>query len=204
VREIADLVGVSRASVSAWVRDIELTAEQHAILRARNPAYNGQRIGQAVRAARAREERRAWQGEGRAFAQRGDAFHAAGWAEGAKCRNQIRLSNADPEIVRFFVRFLRTYFHVPDDAIRVTCNLFADHIERQHAVEQFWLDVAEVPRTSLCKSQVNVYSKYSLKKRANKLRYGTCLITVSRTRILQHIYGAIQEYAGFERPEWLD
>jgi hypothetical protein len=27
---------------------------------------------------------------------------------------------------------------------------------------------------------------------------------VHRTRILQTIYGAIQEYGGFERPEWLD
>jgi hypothetical protein len=24
------------------------------------------------------------------------------------------------------------------------------------------------------------------------------------TRIVQHIYGAIQEYAGFEEPRWLD
>jgi hypothetical protein len=29
-------------------------------------------------------------------------------------------------------------------------------------------------------------------------------VTICRTAIVQHIYGAIQEYAGFERPEWLD
>ena len=30
-------------------------------------------------------------------------------------------------------------------------------------------------------------------------------MTVAKsTRILQHIYGAIQEYAGFEEPRWLD
>lgn len=51
---------------------------------------------------------------------------------------------------------------------------------------------------------VNVYSKYSQKKRRNKLPYGTCKVVVSRTAIVQHIYGAIQEYAGFDRPEWLD
>jgi hypothetical protein len=46
--------------------------------------------------------------------------------------------------------------------------------------------------------------KYSLKKRANRLPHGTCRVTICRTAIVQHIYGAIQEYAGFERPEWLD
>ena len=50
---------------------------------------------------------------------------------------------------------------------------------------------------------VNVYSKYSQKKRQNRLPYGTCRVSVCRTRIVQHIYGAIQEYGGFDRPEWL-
>jgi hypothetical protein len=41
--------------------------------------------------------------------------------------------------------------------------------------------------------------------RRNKLPYGVCSIRVRRsTRILQHIYGAIQEYAGFDEPRWLD
>jgi hypothetical protein len=32
---------------------------------------------------------------------------------------------------------------------------------------------------------------------------GTCRIAVHDTQLVQHIYGAIQEYAGFERGEWL-
>jgi len=51
---------------------------------------------------------------------------------------------------------------------------------------------------------VNVYSKYSQKKRRNVLPYGTSGVSVCRTRIVQTIYGAIQEYGGFDRPEWLD
>ena len=87
--------------------------------------------------------------------------------------------------------------------MRVTCHLFADHVDRQTEIEQFWLDVVELQRTQLCKSFVNVYSKYSQKKRANKLPYGTTRITVHSTRVVQGIFGAIQEYGGFERPEWL-
>jgi hypothetical protein len=54
------------------------------------------------------------------------------------------------------------------------------------------------------KSVVNTYSKYSQKKRRNKLPYGTCKLTINSTRIVQTIFGSIQEYGGFDRPEWLD
>lgn len=126
------------------------------------------------------------------------------WAEGAKSRNQLRFSNSDPEMVRFFVSFLNRYFGLVENDLRITCNLFADHLERQQEIETFWLETAGLPAECLLTSTVNVYSKYSKKKRQNKLPYGTCRVTVSRTRVVQSIYGSIQEYAGFERPAWLD
>ncbi|HEY5661784.1 MAG TPA: hypothetical protein VIR59_13445 [Gaiellaceae bacterium] len=67
-----------------------------------------------------------------------------------------------------------------------------------------WLDVAQLSRDALRKSTVNVYSKYSKKKRQNRLPYGTCRVTVARTRVVQAIYGGIQELAGIEREAWLD
>jgi transcriptional regulator with XRE-family HTH domain len=208
VKEIAARLGVARSSVSVWVRDIELTEEQHEALRARNPIYNQQVAGRGGTSKRRRAERRAYQEHGRALARRGDPLHVVGcmlyWAEGDKGRNEARLSNSDPEIIRAYVAFLRAYFRLRDEEIRLSCNLFADHVQRQHEIEQFWLDVAGLPRSSSCRSIVNVYSKYSLKKRMNKLPYGTCRVVVHRTRVVQSIYGAIQEYGGFDRPAWLD
>jgi hypothetical protein len=29
-------------------------------------------------------------------------------------------------------------------------------------------------------------------------------VVVNRTRVVQSIYGAIQEYGGFDRPDWLN
>jgi hypothetical protein len=34
--------------------------------------------------------------------------------------------------------------------------------------------------------------------------YGVCALELHSTRVVQHIYGAIQEYAGFDKPAWLD
>jgi hypothetical protein len=51
---------------------------------------------------------------------------------------------------------------------------------------------------------VNHYSRWSQKKRRNKLPYGTCKLVVSDVRVVQAIYGGIQELAGIERPQWVD
>jgi len=75
---------------------------------------------------------------------------------------------------------------------------------RKEEIERFWLSTLRLPSSCLRKSTVNTYSKYSQKKRKNMLPYGTCRVVVHRTSVVQHIYGAIQEYGGFDRPEWLD
>jgi transposase-like protein len=208
IKAIARRVGVAPSSVSVWVRDIQLTPAQEQELLRRNPAYNRQLSGTKRQAANRRAERIAYQEEGRRLARRRDACHVAGcmlyWAEGEKDRNALRFYNSDPEMVRFFVFFLKKYFDFQDEEIKVTRNLFADHLQRQREIEQFWLDVAQLSERSLCKSYVNVYSKHSKKKRTNRLPYGTVRVTVCRTRVGQSVFGSIQEYAGFERTAWLE
>ena len=208
VKEIAAILGVARSSVSLWVRDIALTPQQHAALLARNPSYNGQHRGALVNRELARLRRRGYQLDGRRRARELDPLYVAGcmlyWAEGAKTSRAVEVSNADPEVIRFFARFLRECFDVPNDRMRVACHLFADHLARRREIEQFWLDVAGLPQSSLRKSMVNKYSRASQRKRVNKLPYGTCKLIVCSTEIIQTIYGWIQELGRFNRPEWLD
>jgi len=202
IKEIARIVGASQSSVSVWVRDVAIEEKQRQALR------EHARVAR-IRAGSAhfRARRKAFQDEGRLLARRGDPMHAAGcmlyWAEGSKGRNAVRLVNSDPAMVALFGEFLRAYFDVPGDAFRIDCNLFADHLERQREIERFWLDTLSLPSSCLRKSTVNVYSKHSKKKRQNRLPYGTVCVCVHSTRVIQSIYGSIQEYAGFERPEWL-
>ena len=208
IKEIARILCVSTSSVSLWVRDIELTLEQHAELQARNGLHYRQRRARVAMIAKARARRASAQAEGRERATRADRLYVAGcmlyWAEGSRTRNQIVFTNSDPEMIRFFVRFLRASFQIEPHRVRVTCNLFADHEDRQREIEEFWLRTAALTRASLCKSTVNHYSRYSQKKRRNKLLYGTCRIVVNSAEIAQTICGSIQELAGFDRPEWID
>jgi hypothetical protein len=208
IKEIARLVGVSASSVSLWVRDIELTVEQHAELQVRNRLHNRQRLARAAMIAKARRKRVKAQAEGRRRARSAGRLYVIGcmlyWAEGSRTRNKIVFTNSDPEMVRLFGTFLKSAFEIEPSRVRLTCNLFADHEERQREIEDFWLRTAGLSRASLCTSTVNHYSRYSQKKRKNKLPYGTCRIVVNSTEIAQTICGSIQELAGFDRPEWLD
>jgi hypothetical protein len=126
------------------------------------------------------------------------------WAEGSKARNTVQLTNSDPELLAYFLRFLRRHFEVENSRVRLACNLFADHVERQLETEDFWLWRLDLGRESLRRSTVNTFSKYSQKKRTNKLPYGTAALIVHSSRIVQTIYGSIQELGGFERSDWLD
>ena len=208
LNKIARRVGASKSSVSLWVRDIELTPEQHEALHGADALHYRTAKIHYARSVTFRQRRIRWQIEGRVTAMSGDPFHAAGcmlfWAEGSKARNHAAIVNADPEVIRLFARFLRRYFDTPNEQFRVACNLFADHLAKREEIEDFWLDIVGVPRSCLTKTMVNRYSRYSQKKRANKLPYGTCRVTLHSTRIAQHLYGAIQQYGGFDRPEWLD
>jgi transposase-like protein len=203
MREIERRLGVARSTVSLWVREIELTDHQREELQA---------LGASARTRSRRiyyrARRRMFQDEGRLAARKGEPRHAAGcmlfWAEGSRHRNNVQFTNSDPAMTAFFMGFLRHYFAPPHDAVRVACNLFADHEERQRQIEDFWLATVDLPRSCLTKTMVNKYSRYSKRTRMNRLPYGTCRLTVHSTQVVQHLYGAIQEYGGFDRPEWLD
>jgi transcriptional regulator with XRE-family HTH domain len=208
MKEIAELLNVSKSSVSSWVRDIELTAAQHATLQERNHMHERQRMARAAMSENARRRRLAWQEDGRKRARSADRRYVAGcmlyWAEGSRSRNKLVFTNSDPEMIRLFVEFLQSAFELSARRLRITCNLFADHARRQRELEHFWLQTARLPTGCLCKSTVNRYSRYSKRKRKNKLPYGTCRVAVHSTEVAQTVYGSIQELAGFERPEWLD
>ena len=109
------------------------------------------------------------------------------WAEGAKERNQLQFCNSDPAMARYLVDFLRECFALSDDEISIRCWLHADHLDEQARIEQYWLDALGLPQASLRRSIVNVYSKYSKRKRIGNLPYGTWDVEAARNAGLETI-----------------
>src|SRR4051794_37860419 len=204
VKAIAESLWVSQASVSVWVRDIELTPEQHATLR---DLTARQLKGNQRRAENAREARAASQRRGRVMARAGDALHQAGcmlfWAEGSRRRNCVHFTNSDVAMHQYFLRFLRECYGVADDQVVLSINCFLGNGLDLDEIEDWWLERLALPRTTLRPSIVNRPSRAS-KGKHRILLHGTARVAVHSTDIVQSIYGAIQEYTGVDRPEWLD
>ena len=210
-KRIAAELGVSVGSAFLWTSDIELTNEQLE----RNRRGSGgpqhpesQRRRTAAWAARSREARRQSQADGRATAREGDSLHLAGcmlyWTEGDKSRNTVKFSNSDPRMLVVFRRFLTEALAVEIDEILMSLNVYTNNGLSIEEIEVYWLDLLELPRSSVRKHMVNHMPTSSSGRAKNRLRYGVCTLRVHSTWMVQHIYGAIQEYGGFEEPAWLD
>jgi len=127
------------------------------------------------------------------------------WAEGSKHRNVAVFANSDPAMNLIFCRFMRGCFGVTSDRITLSINAYTSNGRTIDEIEAYWLELLDLPKTSARKHQVNHFPTSSSGRKANKLPNGVCTLRILRsTRILQQIYGAIQEYSGIDRPEWLD
>lgn len=201
IKRLARMLDVSPSTVSLWVRDVEL-----------DPAQIRKNMSRSDRADKwseiNRDRRRGYQREGREAAAKGDLLHQAGcmlyWAEGSKGRNALRLTNSDSNMLSFFRRFLRESLLVADEDLLIRLNVYLGNGLALSQIEDHWLEVLDLQRTALRKHSVNHYPTSS-SGRKRSLPHGVCTLGVRRsTRLLQHIYGAIQEYAGFDEPRWLD
>jgi transposase-like protein len=207
IAEIARTLEVAKSSVSGWVKDLRLTADQVATLREANPVLNRQTKGQATRARRARAARRAAQAHGRQKARNGGPLHLMGcmlyWGEGSKARNAVQFVNSDVSMQRLFVRFLWQCYGVKAGRISLSVNCFLDNGLTIDEIHRHWLEALELPKSSLRGPTLNRASRAS-KRLRRTLPYGTARVVVHSTFVVQSIYGGIQEYAGWDQPVWLD
>jgi hypothetical protein len=210
LKAIARGVGVSVSSVHKWTKDIELTAEQ--IERNRSGPGGPHNPRDVARRAyawsrRCRNRRLGFQRQGRHRALEGDPLHLAGsmlyWAEGSKRGGSVQFSNSELPMVRLFRRFASECLEVPPEGFTVTLNVYLGNGLSLAEIEVHWLQGLGLPRSCLRKHTINHTPTSSSGRQIGKLPYGVCTLKVlGGTRILHHILGAVQEYAGFSRPDW--
>jgi predicted transcriptional regulator len=203
IKSIARELHVAQSTASLWVRDVPLSPEQRERL---DRLTDRQLAGLRTQVQRAREARLDAQELGRMIARIDEPLHWAGcmlfWAEGSKNRNNVIFTNSDVGMVQFFLRFLRECYDVPDERVRLSINCFLGNGKSLAEIEAWWVEHLELPPSCLRKATINRPSSASKAVR-KPLVHGTARLAVGSTRMVQSIYGAIQEYAGIERPEWV-
>jgi hypothetical protein len=180
-----------------------LTQSQVDALKSNQYRYGAQNAGARSNSDKFRTQRYIYQQAGREHARMGNRLHLIGcmlyWAEGAKKKNKVYFVNSDPNMMTLFMRFLREEMHIVDETISVHIHCHTDDPEEMRRIECYWLDLLKLPETCLRKTQI----KKGSNTRRNILLNGVCGVAVYSTELTHHIYGAIQEYGGFENPAWL-
>ncbi len=140
--DIAATLGVSKSSVSVWVRDVPFTPSPR--------RYGPQRRTHPAHTAKLRQiEELDALGVQRIGTLGEDAFLVAGVAlyagEGAKGDGVVKFANTDPRMIAFFCAWLRRFFVI--DEARLRAHVYLHEGLDLEAAERHWARVTGVPRT---------------------------------------------------------
>lgn len=166
IKEIARTLHVSPATASYWCRDIVLTAPQQQALAARSKrasargllAYSElKRNARFLRIESAKQTGAKSVGE---LSKRDITMIGYGlyWGEGYKRGSEeFGFTNSDPDMLRFYCRWLRTVFNVDTSQLIVRISINSSHKNRDVELKRYWsrtlgLKNSQFTKTSFIKS----------------------------------------------------
>jgi len=185
--DILKEVGVSKSTLSLWLRDIPLTDEQIAALSCkfrvgREKFIHKMRVRRDTRWA---EYHREAEEEYRTLSQ--DPEFMFGLAlyigEGSKTKqNDLCIANCDPRVIQKALEFLR--IGIPFASLRCAIHL---HLGLSvETAEAYWQEVTGLPKTQFHRTSAAI-SRASGGKKGNLQVYGTCQISAAHTKIRQKL-----------------
>jgi len=195
IKEIQKRLGVSRSSVSLWVRDIKLSKKQFEklYLNKRTGALKGSVVA-AINKVKKREEltqRLAKEGMKEVGKlSRRDKFVigiAMYFAEGDKTDKYVGFSNSNHQSIKFMMDWLREFCKVPEAKFRGSLYLH-DNLNEKKA-KRFWSKLTKIPLSQFTKTYIVKNDPYRLRK--TKHPYGVFRIRVSDVNLHRKIMGWI-------------
>lgn len=142
VPDIAKKLGVSKSSVSLWVRDVDFVPNprRHNYWTKDNP--HPQQVAKEAEIERCKQEGVARIGllTEREFLVLGLALYAG---EGAKTDGGVRFANSDPKLIYAFVAWLRHFFDVDESRLRL--RLYLHQGLDLDAANAFWSELTGIP-----------------------------------------------------------
>ena len=204
IKDIARHLSVSLNTVRMWLKTVSVPKAVIACERKRKLEVLSR--ARQLNADKCFERRKFAQEEGRIQARKREWLHAAGcmlyWGEGGKTESAVSFSNSDPNMLRMFIRFLKTYYDVAEDKIHLQLHYFTDCGRTEDEMQRFWRSALSVKNVVFDKSILNCRSIRS--RGSRKSMTGTCLLRVNSVKLVQELLGAIQEYGSFDNPDWLN
>ena len=205
LKEIAERLNVAKSSVSLWVRDVELTDDQIAVLAEKSCHYKqaGCRWSEINR-----EKRREYRQRGKDKVAKNIDLFVAGcmmyWSEGAKDRNSARLANTDVFFLKLYKKFLVDCFDVKENELKLHIHCYLDNGKDLDNIESYWCKELNLSRDAFMKTTIVKKHPMSKGLKKNKHPHGVATLVLNRTDVVQEIFGAIEKISGYNEPRWLD
>lgn len=180
--EIRKRTGVSKSTLSYWLRDLPLSNKRISELRKK-----GWKKGEAarelyrnsMRKKKVQEYASEYEKAKKRFSHiSADAHYIAGLmlyaAEGSKKDPyKISIANTDPKIILFFIDWLQVHCAVSKDDLRFQLHLYESmEIEKEIL---FWINTLGIQRMQLYKAQIRKLQKASFTY-SGSFRHGTCTL----------------------------
>jgi|SRR5581483_722846 len=195
INEIVEEAGLSKASVSQWVRDIILTDAQknrltekgrnlESVERRRLNRLQNEKARRQITVDSAKKDYKFISLEQLKLI--GVILYLG---EGGKTsRGKVQITNSDPAVIKIMMKFFREICNIPESKFRASIHTFthADVLQ----TEKYWSKISGIPRTQFFKTYIKP-SSASLQKRQT-LPFGTFDIYVCDTKLFLTIQGWIE------------
>jgi len=182
--EIKKRLGVPKSTLSYWLRDFPLSEKRLLELRRK-----GWKKGEAARerfrnTMRQKREKkfskiyRKQKSLMRSMKNKKDISYIAGLmlylGEGNKKDNYIiSISNTDPNLQRFFIRWSAEYLEISKEKLKAQLHLYENmDIEKE---QKFWQNILGLKRSQFYKTQIRKFREGSFSYRES-FRHGTCQV----------------------------
>lgn len=195
--EIMELIPVKKSTLATWCQDVDLTDEQiTAIKERRAPEPGIPRPTNRKRLAEIAELREV--AREIAYDLIDDPLWVAGlvlyWAEGSKGRNRVAVANTDPDALRLFVLWVRTYIN-PNARFSLHMHLHEGNDEP--AAREYWASETGLADANFHKTFIK---PRGTGHRKNTHENGVCAVRLRRAadawNIIMEWIDAVTEYFG--------
>ncbi|WKZ47196.1 MAG: hypothetical protein QY306_15390 [Anaerolineales bacterium] len=199
--EISNQLGVSKGTLSSWLKHIHLTPEQENRIQQR---LNDNR-SDFVAKARQSNRKRFQKAREQAFQQGVDisslipdenTVHELALAmlylgEGDKTGNRVQISNTDPGVLRYFLSAVERLYQIGRTEMSFRLNLVeAARTQELHMIK-WWATQLECSTHQFQKTQFDQRSKFS---KITDDYHGVCTITYNDTYLFERIKGVYSAY----------
>lgn len=190
--QIKQQLGISKSTLSGWLRDLPLSDERLRELR----DHSEIRIekARATKLKNKLDRRKAvYKTVARDIEKSKNNLFVGGfylyWGEGTKSAEYtVSLTNSDPAIVSCFLQWLEV-LGIPRTACRAKLHLYLDQDEKQ--LIKFWETVTQIPRKNFYKTYVK---KSQLVDKTYKVMFinGTCVIMYHNRDVYEYVMEGIR------------